>query len=152
MNSARVFFRGGVTSYRALFGWLNPWVGVPMLVVAPLFQLLFFAFLGRSAGLESDCAGDARAELGLDVPFGEPPGLYHFVATDRAGDEAVSTQRQDGSSMTLQVPLKVETELRADLGPGGKRLTIGYDRASEVSGRGASGAPRPSRSQTPVQR
>jgi ABC-2 type transport system permease protein len=54
MNSLRVFFRGGVTSYRALFGWLNPWVGIPMLVIAPLFQLLFFAYLGRATDVASD--------------------------------------------------------------------------------------------------
>jgi hypothetical protein len=35
MSSLRVFFRGGVTSYRALFGWLNPWIAVPMFVIAP---------------------------------------------------------------------------------------------------------------------
>jgi ABC-2 type transport system permease protein len=54
MNSLRVFFRGGVTSYRALFGWLNPWVAFPMFVIAPLFQLLFFAYLGRTTGVASD--------------------------------------------------------------------------------------------------
>ena len=54
MNSLRVFFRGGVTSYRALFGWLNPWVAIPMFVVAPLFQLLFFAYLGRTTDVGSD--------------------------------------------------------------------------------------------------
>jgi ABC-2 type transport system permease protein len=54
MNSLRVFFRGGVTSYRALFGWLNPWVAVPMFVIAPLFQLLFFAYLGRATNVASD--------------------------------------------------------------------------------------------------
>jgi ABC-2 type transport system permease protein len=54
MNSLRVFFRGGVTSYRALFGWLNPWVALPMFVIAPLFQLLFFAYLGRATDVESD--------------------------------------------------------------------------------------------------
>jgi ABC-2 type transport system permease protein len=54
MTSLRVFFRGGVTSYRALFGWLNPWVAFPMFVIAPLFQLLFFAYLGRTTGTASD--------------------------------------------------------------------------------------------------
>lgn len=54
MNSLRVFLRGGVTSYRALFGWLNPWVAVPMWVVAPLFQLLFFVYLGRATDVASD--------------------------------------------------------------------------------------------------
>jgi len=54
VTSLRVFFRGGVTSYRALFGWLNPWIAIPMFVVAPLFQVLFFAYLGRTTGVESD--------------------------------------------------------------------------------------------------
>jgi ABC-2 type transport system permease protein len=54
MSSLRVFFRGGVTSYRALFGWLNPWIAVPMFVIAPLFQLLFFAYLGRTTDVEDD--------------------------------------------------------------------------------------------------
>jgi ABC-2 type transport system permease protein len=52
--SLRVFLRGGVTSYRALFGWLNPWIAVPMFVIAPLFQLLFFAYLGRTTNVASD--------------------------------------------------------------------------------------------------
>lgn len=54
MNSLRVFFVGGLTSYRALFHWLNPWILVPMMVITPLFELLFFAYLGRSTGVESD--------------------------------------------------------------------------------------------------
>ena len=32
MSSARLFFVGGVLSYRALFGWLSPWVLVPTYV------------------------------------------------------------------------------------------------------------------------
>jgi ABC-2 type transport system permease protein len=50
----RVFFSGGITSYRALFAWINPWLAVPMLVVYPIFQILFFVYLGRSAGVASD--------------------------------------------------------------------------------------------------
>ena len=54
MTSARIFVIGGLTSYRALFDWLTPWVYVPSLLVAPIFQILLFVFIGRSAGLESD--------------------------------------------------------------------------------------------------
>ncbi len=54
MSSVRVFFLGGLTSYRALFGWLSPWVFIPSLVVAPVFQILLFVYIGRSAALESD--------------------------------------------------------------------------------------------------
>jgi ABC-2 type transport system permease protein len=54
VNWLRVFFVGGVTSYRALFGWINPWVFLPLLVIYPVFQVLFFAYLGRAADVESD--------------------------------------------------------------------------------------------------
>jgi ABC-2 type transport system permease protein len=54
MSSLRVFAIGGLTSYRALFYWLTPWVYVPSLLVAPIFQILLFVYIGRSAGLESD--------------------------------------------------------------------------------------------------
>jgi ABC-2 type transport system permease protein len=54
VTSLRVFFVGGLTSYRALFYWLTPWVYVPSLLVAPIFQILLFAYIGRTTGLESD--------------------------------------------------------------------------------------------------
>jgi ABC-2 type transport system permease protein len=53
-NWLRVFFAGGVTSYRALFAWVSPWMFVPMLIVYPIFQILFFVYLGRSANVASD--------------------------------------------------------------------------------------------------
>lgn len=54
MTSLRIFFVGGLMSYRALFGWLSPWVLIPSMLVAPLFQILLFAYIGRAASLESD--------------------------------------------------------------------------------------------------
>jgi ABC-2 type transport system permease protein len=54
VTGARVFFVGGLISYRALFGWLSPWVFIPSLLVAPVFQILLFVYIGRSAALESD--------------------------------------------------------------------------------------------------
>jgi len=50
----RVFFVGGLMSYRALFNWLSPWILIPSFLVAPLFQILLFTYVGRAAGLESD--------------------------------------------------------------------------------------------------
>lgn len=52
--AARIFFVGGLTSFRANWYWLTPWIYVPTMLVAPLFQILLFAYIGRSAGLESD--------------------------------------------------------------------------------------------------
>jgi ABC-2 type transport system permease protein len=54
MTSLRIFAVGGLISYRALFYWLSFWIFVPSLVIAPIFQILLFAYIGRSAGLESD--------------------------------------------------------------------------------------------------
>jgi ABC-2 type transport system permease protein len=54
MTSLRVFFVGGLISYRALFHFLSPWIFVPSLVIAPIFQILLFAYMGRSAQLQSD--------------------------------------------------------------------------------------------------
>ena len=54
MVSLRVFFVGGLTSYRALFNWLTPWILVPTFLLGPLFQILFFAYVGRDAGVGSD--------------------------------------------------------------------------------------------------
>ncbi len=49
----RIFFLGGLTSYRALFSWITPWVLIPTFIVAPLFELLFFAYVGKDAGVGS---------------------------------------------------------------------------------------------------
>lgn len=54
MTSARIFFVGGLISFRALFGFMSPWIFIPVLVVTPIFQILLFVYIGRSAQLESD--------------------------------------------------------------------------------------------------
>lgn len=54
MTAARIFAVGGLMSYRALFYWLTPMIYIPSLVVAPIFQILLMAYIGRSAGLASD--------------------------------------------------------------------------------------------------
>jgi ABC-2 type transport system permease protein len=53
VNSLRIFFVGGWTSYRALFGWLSPWILIPTFIVVPVFQVLFFASIGHHAGVGS---------------------------------------------------------------------------------------------------
>jgi len=54
MNSVRVFFIGGFLAYRALFAWIHWSIYVPTMLGGPIFQILFFAYIGRYAGLESD--------------------------------------------------------------------------------------------------
>jgi ABC-type multidrug transport system permease subunit len=47
----RLFILGGALAYRALFVWSSPMMFVSTLLVVPLFQLLFFAYLGRQLGV-----------------------------------------------------------------------------------------------------
>jgi ABC-2 type transport system permease protein len=54
MSAVRVFFIGGYLAYRALFNWIHPGMYIPTMLAGPLFQVLFFAYVGRFANLEDD--------------------------------------------------------------------------------------------------
>jgi ABC-2 type transport system permease protein len=54
MTSLRILFIGGAIAYRALFNWLSPWIFIPTFLVAPIFQILLFVYIGRSAHVQSD--------------------------------------------------------------------------------------------------
>jgi ABC-2 type transport system permease protein len=77
VTSLRIFFVGGLTSYRALFHFLSPWIFVPSLVVAPIFQILLFAYIGRSAGL----ASDEFYVVGNALQFASIPCLFAMTQT-----------------------------------------------------------------------
>jgi ABC-2 type transport system permease protein len=51
---ARIFAIGGLISYRALFNWLHPSIYIPTMLGSPLFQILFFSYIGRYSGLRDD--------------------------------------------------------------------------------------------------
>ena len=50
----RIFWVGGLMSYRALFNWAHPAIYIPTMLGSPLFQILFFAYIGRYAQLRDD--------------------------------------------------------------------------------------------------
>lgn len=54
MTNTRIFFVGGLMSFRAQFNWLNPWILVPSLLISPVAQILLFAYVGRAAGVGDD--------------------------------------------------------------------------------------------------
>jgi ABC-2 type transport system permease protein len=54
MSVLRIVTVGGLLSYRALFSWARPALYIPTLLGSPLFQILFFAYVGRSAAVQSD--------------------------------------------------------------------------------------------------
>jgi ABC-2 type transport system permease protein len=50
----RVFVIGGRISYRALFNWISPLLYLTTMLGSPLFQILFFTYLGRYAQSQDD--------------------------------------------------------------------------------------------------
>ena len=77
MISLRIFLVGGLISFRALFNWLSPWIYVPSMLVAPIFQILLFAFVGRSAGVQSD----GFFVIGNAVQYAAIPCLFAMANT-----------------------------------------------------------------------
>ena len=72
MNAVRVALVGGLISFRGLFSWLHPSLLLPTMLVPPLFQVLFFAYLGRAAELESD----SFYVVGNSIQLAALPGLF----------------------------------------------------------------------------
>lgn len=58
MTALRAWLRlavvGGALSYRALFNWTHPGMYIPTLLVSPILGTVFFAYLGRYAGVRDD--------------------------------------------------------------------------------------------------
>lgn len=58
LTGARVALRvclvGGLISYRALFNWISPALYIPTMLLGPVFQILFFVYLGRFVQLRDD--------------------------------------------------------------------------------------------------
>jgi ABC-2 type transport system permease protein len=82
MNTLRVVFVGGLTSYRALFNWISPWIFIPHTLGYPIFEILFFVYLGRFAGVESDrffLIGNAFLAIAVTGMF----GMGHATAGER---------------------------------------------------------------------
>jgi ABC-2 type transport system permease protein len=77
MTSVRIFFIGGLTSYRALFGWLSPWILIPTFLVAPLFQILLFTYIGRAAAFDSD----EFYVIGNAVQYAALPCVFAMTST-----------------------------------------------------------------------
>jgi ABC-2 type transport system permease protein len=87
MNNARVFFIGGLISFRALFNWIKPWIYIPTMLGAPLFQILFFTYLGRYA---LSGQGDAFFVVGNSVQVCAMSCVYGMTM-------AVANERQFGT-------------------------------------------------------
>ena len=73
----RVFFVGGYLSYRALFNWMHWSYYIPTMLGAPLFQILFFAYIGRFAQIKND----EFFVVGNAVQLSAMAGIYGMAMT-----------------------------------------------------------------------
>jgi ABC-2 type transport system permease protein len=99
-NAVRLFFIGGLTSYRALFSWLSPWILVPTFVLGPIFQILFFAYVGRAAGAQDD----AFFVIGNAVQYASIPCLFAMGNTI-SGERQQATLPLLLASPAARIPL-----------------------------------------------
>jgi ABC-type multidrug transport system permease subunit len=82
VSSLRLTVIGGLISYRALFNFVHPSVYVPTMLVAPLFQLLFFAELGQYSGVADArfyVVGNAVMSCGMSCLF----AMSYVIANER---------------------------------------------------------------------
>ncbi|MBA3413245.1 MAG: ABC transporter permease [Actinobacteria bacterium] len=76
-SNLRIFFIGGYIAYKALFNWMHPSYYLPTMLGAPLFQILFFAYIGRYTGLKDD----AFFVVGNAVQLSAMAGIYGMAMT-----------------------------------------------------------------------
>jgi ABC-2 type transport system permease protein len=86
----RLFFVGGLFSYRALFNWIRPITYATTMLGSPLFQILFFAYLGRFTGLRDD----TYFVVGNAVQVSAMSGIYAMTLT-------IANERQFGTLSPL---------------------------------------------------
>lgn len=73
LRTARLVLLGGGIAYRALFNWTTPAMYAGTLLAGPVFQLLFFSYLGRQLGVGDDrfyVVGNAVLAASLACVFG----------------------------------------------------------------------------------
>jgi len=74
----RIFFVGGLISYRALFNWITPGMYVTTMLGSPLFQILFFTYLGRYTASEPESffvVGNAVQVASMSAIYGMTMGI-----------------------------------------------------------------------------
>jgi ABC-2 type transport system permease protein len=100
VNWLRVLFVGGLTSYRALFNWISPWVFFPHMIGYPVFEILFFAYLGRFADAQSDkffLIGNAFMGIAVTGMF----GMSAAIAGERRSQTLLSLLASPASRLAL---------------------------------------------------
>jgi ABC-2 type transport system permease protein len=100
MTNLRIFFVGGYISYRALFNWMAPALYIPTMLGAPIFQILFFAYIGRYAQVQND----EFFVVGNAVQLSAMAGIYGMAMTI-GGERWTQTLSQLMATPANRLPL-----------------------------------------------
>lgn len=100
MTQVRVFFVGGYLSYRALFNWMHWTYYIPTMLGAPVFQVLFFAYMGRFAQVRND----EFFVVGNAVQLSSMAGIYGMAMTV-GGERWTQTLSQLMATPANRLPL-----------------------------------------------
>jgi ABC-2 type transport system permease protein len=90
MSGLRLFWQGGMFTYRALFNWISPVLYTTTMLGSPLFQILFFTYLGRFAGSHDD----AFFIVGNAIQIAAMSGIYGMTM-------GIANERQYGTLQPL---------------------------------------------------
>jgi ABC-2 type transport system permease protein len=90
MTNLRLFWQGGMFTYRALFNWISPVLYTTTMLGSPLFQILFFTYLGRTF----TTLPDEFFVVGNAVQVSAMSGIYAATMT-------IANERQFGTLSPL---------------------------------------------------
>jgi ABC-2 type transport system permease protein len=100
VTNLRIFFVGGLMSFRALFNWMNPWIFVPTTLLGPITQILLFAYVGRAAGV----GDDEFFIIGNALNYAAIPGMFAMTFTI-GGERRAQTLGLVLASPARRIPL-----------------------------------------------
>jgi ABC-2 type transport system permease protein len=125
----RIFFIGGAISFRALFAWIRPWVYIPTLVVGPTTQVLFFAYLGRTAHLKDDSwfvVGNAVQSASLAALFGMGFAIDGERWTQTLSAVLATPANRAAIFLGRALPVLLNASISAATGFAGGALLLGF--------------------------
>jgi ABC-2 type transport system permease protein len=134
-NFFRLFFVGGLISYRALFNWIRPTIYIPTMLGSPLFQILFFTYLGRFRGLESDAffvVGNAVQSCAMSSVYASTMTIANERWTGTLSPLLASPANRAALFLGRAMPLIANGLLVSAFGFGVGRLLLRFDPAASV--------------------
>ena len=128
MKNLRVLLVGGWLSYRALFHWLTPQLFLIVLVVPSITQIVFFAFLGRAAGVRDDTfyvVGNAVIAAAVPCLFAMSQTIADERFTQTLGMLVVSPANRIALFLGRALPVVVNGAVVAVISLVGGALVLG---------------------------